>query len=190
MTVRVPAHERLSLGNGSALILVPRRDVPLVAFNAILRGGGLGDPASRPGVASLVAGLLEKGAGERSAYAFADVVEGVGGSFGAGAGPEAITVRGQFLARDQRLMMELLADTLLRPLLEDQELEELAARHSELIKAAKDSDPSELIDTYGRRFLFGITRTGARCSAARPRLPPSTARTCSATTTANSAASG
>ena len=53
MTVRVPEHERLSLGNGVALILVPRRDVPLVTFTAVLRGGGLGDPASRPGVASL-----------------------------------------------------------------------------------------------------------------------------------------
>ena len=155
MTVRVPAHERLSLGSGVSLILVPRRDVPLVAFNAVLRGGGASDPASRPGVASMVAGLLEKGAGERSAYAFADVVEGVGGSFGAGAGPEAISVRGQFLARDQQLMLELLADALLRPLLEADELEELSARHIELIKAAKDSDPAELIGTYGRALLFG-----------------------------------
>jgi zinc protease len=155
MTVRVPPHERLSLGNGAALILMPRRDVPLVAFNAVLRGGALCDPSLRPGVASLVAGLLEKGAGEHSAYAFADIVEGVGGSFGAGAGPESVTVRGQFLARDQQLMMELLADALLRPLLDEGELEELAARHIELIKAAKDSDPSELIGTYGRSFLFG-----------------------------------
>jgi len=155
VSVRVPEHERLSLGNGVALILVPRRDVPLVTFTALVRGGGLCDPSSRPGVASLVAGLLEKGAGERNAYAFADVVEGVGGSFGAGAGPEAITVRGQFLARDQELMLELLADALLRPLLEAEELEDLAARHIELIKAAKDSDPAELIGTYGRAFLFG-----------------------------------
>ena len=155
MTVRVPPHERLSLGSGVALVLVPRRDVPLVAFNAVLRGGASRDPASRPGVASMVAGLLEKGAGERNAYAFADVVEGVGGSFGAGAGPESISVRGQFLARDQQLMLELLADALLRPLLQAEELEELAARHIELIKAAKDSDPAELIGTYGRSLLFG-----------------------------------
>src|SRR6185437_15851206 len=51
-------------------------------------------------------------------------------------------------------MLELLADALLRPLLDGGELEELAARHIELIKAAKDSDPSELIGTYGRAFLF------------------------------------
>jgi zinc protease len=154
MTVRVPEYERLSLGNGATLILVPRPDVPLVAFNAILRGGALFDPASRPGVASMLAGLLEKGAGERDAYAFADLVEGVGGSFGAAAAAEAITVRGQFLARDQRLMMELLADALLRPMLDEEELADLAGRHIELIKAAKDSDPAELIGTYGRAFLF------------------------------------
>jgi len=53
VTVRAPQHERLSLGNGVALILVPSRDVPLVTFDALVRGGGLGDPASRPGVAAM-----------------------------------------------------------------------------------------------------------------------------------------
>jgi zinc protease len=153
--VRVPAHERIVLPNGLTLVIVPRHDVPLVAFNAVLRGGELGDALGKPGVASLVAGLLEKGAGERSAFQFADAVEGVGGSFGAGAGPESITIRGQFLARDQRLLLELLGAALLRPRFDADELEKLRSRQIELIKAAKDSDPSELIGTYGRAFLFG-----------------------------------
>jgi predicted Zn-dependent peptidase len=152
--VHVPTHERFVLDNGITLVIVPRRDVPLVAFNAVLRGGGLGDAAAKPGVASLVAGLLEKGAGNRDAYAFADAVEGVGGSFNAGAGAESISVRGQFLARDQQLMLELLGDALLRPRFEVEELETLRSRHIEMIKAAKDSDPSELIGLYGRAFLF------------------------------------
>ena len=50
-------------------------------------------------------------------------MEGVGGSFSAGAGAESISVRGQFLARDQQLMLELLADALLRPRFESEELE-------------------------------------------------------------------
>jgi predicted Zn-dependent peptidase len=150
----VPAHERLVLANGLTLIIVPLRDVPLVAFNAVLRGGELGDVVGKPGVASLVAGLLEKGAGDRDAFQFADAVEGVGGSFNAGAGPESITIRGQFLARDQPLLLELLGDALLRPRFDADELETLRERQIELIKAAKDSDPSELIGTYGRAFLF------------------------------------
>ena len=152
--VHVPVHERYTLNNGITLIIVPRRDVPLVAFNAVLHGGALGDPTTKPGVASLLAGLLEKGAGKRDAFAFADAVEGVGGSFNAGANAESISVRGQFLARDQHLMLELLADALLRPRFAAEELEILSERHIEMIKAAKDADPSELIGLYGRAFLF------------------------------------
>lgn len=152
--VQVPAHQRFVLDNGIRLIIVPRSDVPLVAFNAVLRGGSLGDQPAKPGVASLLAGLLEKGAGKRDAFAFADAVEGVGGSFSAGANAESISVRGQFLARDQRLMLELLADALLRPRFESEELDALRSRHIEMIKAAKDADPSELIGLYGRSFLF------------------------------------
>jgi predicted Zn-dependent peptidase len=152
--VRVPAHERFVLDNGITLIIVPRTDVPLVAFNAVLRGGSLGDQAVKPGVASLLAGLLEKGAGKRDAFAFADAVEGAGGSFNASANSESLSVRGMFLARDQQLMLELLADALLRPRLQSEELEALRSRHIEMIKAAKDADPSELIGLYGRSFLF------------------------------------
>jgi predicted Zn-dependent peptidase len=152
--VRVPAHERFVLENGITLIIVPRREVPLVAFNAVLRGGSLADQSIKPGVASLLAGLLEKGAGKRDAFAFADAVEGAGGSFSAGANSESLSVRGMFLARDQQLMLELLADALLRPRLQSAELETLRARHIEMIKAAKDADPSELIGLYGRSFLF------------------------------------
>lgn len=158
--VRVPAHERIVLENGLTLILVPRRDVPLVAFNAVLRGGESDTPSGKSGLASLVAGLLEKGAGARDAFGFADAVEGVGGTFHAGAGPESITLRGQFLARDQQLLLELLADVLLRPRFEPRELEYLRARQIELIKAAKDSDPAELLGTYGRGFLFGAHTYG------------------------------
>jgi predicted Zn-dependent peptidase len=142
------------LANGMTLIVMPRHDIPLVSFNAVLRGGESAGAPGKSGVASLVAGLLEKGAGKRDAFAFVDAVEGVGGTFNAAAGPESIAVRGQFLARDQRLMLELLADALLRPRFKLEELENLRARQIELIKAAKDSDPAELIGTYGRAYLF------------------------------------
>jgi len=152
--VKVPAHERIVLSNGMTLIVMPRHDIPLVSFNAVLRGGESAAAPGKSGVASLVAGLLEKGAGKRDAFAFVDAVEGVGGTFNAAAGPESIAIRGQFLARDQQLMLELLADALLRPRFKLEELENLRDRQIELIKAAKDSDPSELIGTYGRAYLF------------------------------------
>lgn len=152
--LHVPAHERVVLDNGLTLLVVPRHDVPLVSFNALMAGGESAGDAGKAGLASLVAGLLEKGAGARDAFAFVDAVDGAGGTFHAGAGSEAVVIRGQFLARDQPLMLELLADALLRPQFKAEELDILRLRQIELIKAAKDSDPGELIGTYGRAFLF------------------------------------
>ena len=153
--VTVPPYTRSVLPNGTVLLVMPRKDVPLIAFTALLRGGSVADPQSKPGLASITAGLLEKGAGARDAFAFADAVEGAGGSFTAAAGTEAITVSGQFLAKDQELMIGLLADALERPRFDAAEFDSLRKRRIEELKAAKDSDPSGLIRLYGRRFLFG-----------------------------------
>ena len=90
--VKVPANQRFVLPNGLTIVLVPKKDVPLIAFSGFVRGGALADPADKPGVASLVAGLLDRGAGKRNAFQFADAVEGVGGSFNADAGAESISV--------------------------------------------------------------------------------------------------
>jgi predicted Zn-dependent peptidase len=153
--VKVPAHQRFVLPNGLTIVLVPKKDVPMIAFSGFVRGGSLADPADKPGVASLVAGLLDRGAGKRSAFEFADALEGVGGTFAATAGAESIGVNGQFLARDRALMIELLADALLRPRLDTQEFESYRAREIEFIKSAKDSDPSQIVGIYGRAALFG-----------------------------------
>jgi len=153
--VKVPAHQRFVLPNGLTIVLMPRKDVPLIAFNGFVRGGALADPAGKAGAASIVAGLLDRGAGKRSAFEFADAVEGVGGSFNAAAGAEAITVNGEFLARDRALMIELLSDALMRPKFDATEFASYRNREIEFIKSAKDSDASQLIGIYGRAALFG-----------------------------------
>jgi len=153
--VKVPAYQRFVLPNGLTIVLMPKKDVPLIAFSGFVRGGALSDPADKPGVASMVADLLDRGAGKRSAAEFAEAVEGVGGSFSAAAGAESISFNGQFLARDRALMIELLSDALLRPHLDAEEFGKLRDREIEFIKSAKDSDPSQIIGIYGRAWLFG-----------------------------------
>lgn len=153
--VKVPANQRFVLPNGLTVVLVPKKDVPMIAFAGFVRGGSLADPDDKPGVGSLVAGLLDRGAGKRNAYQFADALEGVGGTFNAGAGAESISVSGQFLSRDRTLMIELLGDALMRPTFDAQEFAAYRGREIEFIKSAKDSDPSQLLGIYGRAALFG-----------------------------------
>jgi predicted Zn-dependent peptidase len=103
----------------------------------------------------LLAGLLEKGAGNRDANAFAETVASVGGAIETGASTESISVSGSFLARDQKLMVELLSDVLQRPKLEVEQFETLRNRHIEFIRGAKDSERSDLTPIYGAAVLFG-----------------------------------
>jgi predicted Zn-dependent peptidase len=152
--VAVPPLERVVLDNGLTLLLMEQREIPLIGFQALLRGGALADPQGKEGAASLLALLLEKGAGGRDAFAFADAIAAVGGNWSTTAGLEAISVSGDFLARDQALMVELLADLLQRPRLEPAELETLRDREIELIRAAKDADLSGLLPIYGAAAIF------------------------------------
>ena len=153
-SVATPPFERVQLANGATLLLMERRDVPLVAFHALLRGGALSDPENKSGAASLLASLLEKGAGQRDALQFAQTTASVGGVIQTGATLESLAVSGSFLARDQRLMVELLADMLQRPHLPADQFTALRARHIEFLRAAKDSELEALTPLYGAAALF------------------------------------
>lgn len=153
--VKTPDFTRFQLANGAVILLMERHDVPLIAFEAVLRGGALGDPPDTPGVASVLASLLEKGAGGRDAAAFARATAEVGGIIETSASTESISISGSFLARDQALMVELLADMLQRPHLQPAQFKAVRARQIEFIRAAKDSNLSALTSIYGTARLFG-----------------------------------
>jgi predicted Zn-dependent peptidase len=153
--VTLPPERRIELPGGTVLVLVANDEVPLVSFQARVRGGAVADPPGKSGIADLLAGLLTQGAGGRDATAFAETVESVGGEFWAQSGLEGIAVSGEFLARDTALMVELLADVLRRPALDPDEVAKLRTRAINLIRAAKDSDPNVLLPVYANAFVFG-----------------------------------
>ncbi len=153
--VTLPAFERVTLDNGVELVLMEKREVPMIALEVLVRGGALADPAGKEGTAALVAELLSKGAGERDARAFAEAIDGVGGRIDIGSGTETLSLSAEFLARDRARMIELAADALLRPTLDAGEFDKVRTRAIRSIAAAKDGDPSGLIGTYAAAWLYG-----------------------------------
>jgi len=153
--VTLADHQTVTLGNGATLLLMERHDVPMVSLDLMVRGGALGDAAGKEGTADLLAGLLSKGAGARDAIQFAAAVDGVGGQLIAYGGREAFGLSADFMSRDADLMLELVADALLRPRLEPAEFDKLKRRAIESLAAAKDGDPRGLVGTYGYAWLFG-----------------------------------
>jgi predicted Zn-dependent peptidase len=152
--LQLPPTREVRLPNGALVILAEKHDVPLVAFHAILRGGALADPASKEGIAALTGGLLRKGAGKRGAQEIAALVDGLGGTFETGAGLEGSFASGEFMARDQAVMLDLLADVLRRPTFPEQEFEKLKSQSIDEITSEKD-DPRNVIGEYAYAFLYG-----------------------------------
>jgi predicted Zn-dependent peptidase len=151
----LPDYERVDLENGTVLLLSEKHDVPLIGLRAVIRSGAVADPADKNGLASLLAGMLEKGAGSRDAAEFAEAVSAVGGELFSSADLETITIGAEFLSSDGELMLELVSDMLRRPMLAEEEFNKLRDRSINLIKSAKNSNPGQLLPTYGTAFLFG-----------------------------------
>jgi predicted Zn-dependent peptidase len=126
----------------------------MIAMTVVARGGSLADAPGREGTASLLADLIQKGAGSRDAAQFAEAIEGAGGSLSAGAGAESLVASASFLARDTGLMIELVSDALLRPRLDPAEFEKARTLAIQSIAAAKDADPYPLLGDYGDAWLF------------------------------------
>jgi len=153
--VTLPAAERVVLANGTVLILNESHDVPLIGLRAIVRGGAAADPIDKHGLAALFADLLQKGAGERSSADFAEAIASVGGKLDVAVGLESVNISASFMAKDASFMVELVSDMLLTPLLDSKEFSALRDRSINLIKAAKGSNPGQLMSSYANAFLFG-----------------------------------
>jgi predicted Zn-dependent peptidase len=151
--LRLPPIHETRLPNGAQIFLMEKHDVPLVAFQALLRGGSMTDPPGKEGTASIAADLLRKGAGKRDASAIARYVDGVGGILGSGAAYEAASISGEFPSGEAERMVALLADMLRRPAFPDSEFVKLREQTVEQIRSAKDN-PYNVLQLYGRAYFL------------------------------------
>jgi predicted Zn-dependent peptidase len=152
--VELPPTREVRLPNGARIILAVKRDVPMISFSGNLQGGSLTDPPGKEGVASLTAEMLRKGAGRRSAREIAAAADGAGAGLVTGADIEASTISGQFMARDEKLMLDLLRSLLREPTFPDSEFVKLKAQTIEALRAQKD-DPQSMLPQYAAAFFYG-----------------------------------
>ncbi|HEX2168561.1 MAG TPA: hypothetical protein VHG09_15100, partial [Longimicrobiales bacterium] len=72
---RLPPIARHSLDNGLDVLIVERRELPVVDVRLVVRGAGYGDVPARAGRAHMVGDLLDQGTASRSALEIADEAE-------------------------------------------------------------------------------------------------------------------
>lgn len=152
--LKLPPYKKLKLKNGLTLLLMEQHEVPLISFNALIRGGGVADPGGKEGVASVMAGLLRKGTKSRTSDQISAELDFIGGQLGAGAGADWSNVSAEFVKKDLAKGLDLLADVLLSPIFPQDEVTKLLKQRLDGIKSAKDQAQG-VIGQYYNSYLFG-----------------------------------
>ena len=112
--------------------------MPLVSLHIRIAGGSLLDEPGKNGSLALLAEMMQKGAGNRDASAFADAIDNVGGNLDIGNDRESLQLSAQFMSADAELMVALAADALLRPQLKPAEFAKVRERAIQTIIGNKD----------------------------------------------------
>jgi len=122
--------QREPLPNGMVLLTAEQPALPIVTLSLLIRAGALYDPPEKPGVAHLTAAMLTQGTTGRTGPEISEAIEFVGGSLSAQAGRELLTVSLAVLRKDLDTGLDLLADVLLHPVFNP---DDLARKKQEVI---------------------------------------------------------
>jgi zinc protease len=153
--LRYPALARATLSNGLKVVLAERPGVPVVQMNLMFRGAGfVSDQGRKAGSASFTMNMLGEGAGQYDALAFGDRVESLGAQISPSAALDVSTVRLSALKEKLDDSLALFADVILRPRLEDKDIERVRAQWLAAIKQEK-ARPNSLTRRLSYPLLFG-----------------------------------
>ena len=153
-TALFPPFQEATLANGLHLLVVHNDKQPVVAVSLSFPAGSAYDPAGKSGLADMLAGLLTKGAGKRSAEEISAAIEGVGGSIGAGSSSDFLTLHSEVLANNAKLAFDLIADAAIRPTLPEKELELLRKQTLSALQL-EQGQPASIASHAFLRGLFG-----------------------------------
>ncbi len=159
------------LDNGMTLLVREYHAVPLVAMHAVFLGGIWVEDPAHNGVMNFIAEMVTKGTTHRRALALAEEIESIAGDLSGFAGRNSFGVTAEVLSRYTRQGLELVADTLMNPTFEPDELEKKRADLLATIKHEQD-DLFKLafnlfVQTLFPNHPYGLTVLGSPESVSR-----------------------
>lgn len=128
--------EEVTTPGGIDAWLVEESSIPFVAIEMYFLGGASLDPDGKEGAASLMAGLMDQGAGDMDEQAFAEAVEALGAGISFSASRDAVSVSARFLSENRDEAAALLRTALTEPRFDADALERARARTMSSIRSS------------------------------------------------------
>ena len=128
--------------------LVEDHAIPFTALEIRFRGGASVEAAEKRGAINLMTALLEEGAGEMDARAFARARDGLAASFRYAVSDDALSVSAQFLTENRDAAIDLLRQSLIAPRFDAEAIERVRAQ----VLSGLRSDEKNPQSIASRRF--------------------------------------
>ena len=141
-----------TLANGLVLLAERMEHVRSAAINFLVPAGAAYDPPGRFGVASVLADLMTRGAGDRDSRQLALALDNLGIDRDESVGAVNMRFWGSTLARNVPPALDLFADILRRPHLPADELEPVQALALQDIQSLEDSPQQKVMVELRRRY--------------------------------------
>lgn len=149
-----PVPQRRRLKNGMELLVIERRELPVVAAGLLLRAGAKDDPAEQSGLALLTAQMLQEGTQTRSSTEIAEAFEFLGARLFTRVDREVTLLSTEVLTKHWPRALELLADIAQHATFPEREWERVQQEHLTDLRRLQD-DAAALAERVAPMVLFG-----------------------------------
>ena len=134
--------------------LVEDHSIPFTALELRFRGGTSLDAPGKRGAVNLMTGLLEEGAGDLDARAYARELESLAASFGFDSGADSVSISARFLTENRDKVMDLLHDTIHAPRFSPEAIERVRGQVLSGLRS-DTKDPNEIAGQTFRAMTYG-----------------------------------
>ncbi len=150
-----PVPQRLQIAGGLDVLVVEKRNVPVVAAGVYFSGGAVNDPADRAGLTSFAGRLLTEGTQSRSSLQIADEGDFIAARPSVGVDRENLMISTEALVRHWPQALDLLADILINPVFPGAEVERVRKERLTDLGRLRD-DANAIANRVENCLLYGL----------------------------------
>jgi zinc protease len=148
----VPVERKLS--NGLRVLVHESSQLPLVSMNLVILAGVNAEPKARPGLAGMVAWMIDEGTQSRDAMKLAEELEDLAAHLSVGDALETTSISLNSLKETLPQAVELVADVVMNPAFRPADLERVRGLRLTAIKRRR-ANPTGVAEDHMNKLLYG-----------------------------------
>lgn len=152
--IKLPSVSESRLKNDLPVVVVQRKNVPLVTVSLLIRAGANREDDRMGGLAEMTSSLLTKGTKTRSATDIAEQIEFLGGEIRSGAEWNSSELWLNILSSNLEKALDIMADAVINPAFSDAEIELLRQQALDSL-SIQLKQPGTLADYAAAQITFG-----------------------------------